>query len=126
MTGATGDLTPDEAQRDFVPGEWREASDAEHAAEVTRAQAAAAPAQRGEIGEPGEAAVETGPTELAGRESGYGSTAGLSPEDPAYQAEVRPASPHADELTEGSAEDPRRQRDTRIGGDDLSEREEHL
>jgi hypothetical protein len=39
LTGATGDLTPDDIQRDFEPGEWREASDAEHQAEVTRSQA---------------------------------------------------------------------------------------
>ena len=39
MTGATGDLTPDDIQRDFEPGEWREASDAAHQAEVTRSQA---------------------------------------------------------------------------------------
>ena len=39
MTGATGDLTPDDIQRDFEPGEWREASDAKHHGEVTRSQA---------------------------------------------------------------------------------------
>jgi hypothetical protein len=39
MTGATGDLTPDDIQRDFEPGEWREAADADHQAEVTRSQA---------------------------------------------------------------------------------------
>jgi hypothetical protein len=36
MTGATGDLTPDDIQRDFEPGEWREASDPAHHADVTR------------------------------------------------------------------------------------------
>ena len=39
LTGATGDLTPDTDQRDFEPGEWREASDPAHQADVTRAQA---------------------------------------------------------------------------------------
>ena len=39
MTGATGDLTPDTVQRDFEPGEWREASDPSHQADVTRSQA---------------------------------------------------------------------------------------
>jgi hypothetical protein len=38
MTGATGDLTPDDIQRDFEPGEWREASDPAHHADVTRSQ----------------------------------------------------------------------------------------
>jgi hypothetical protein len=48
LTGATGDLTPDEIQRDFEPGEWREASDPVHHADVTRAQAA----QQSDIGDP--------------------------------------------------------------------------
>jgi hypothetical protein len=38
LTGATGDLTPDDIQRDFEPGEWREASDPAHHADVTRSQ----------------------------------------------------------------------------------------
>ncbi len=118
MTGATGDLTPDEIQRDFEPGEWREASGADHQADVTRTQAAHAPAQRGETGEPGEPASEAGPTELGGRESAYGSDAGLSPDDPAYRMEVRPESPRIDE--------PRGPRESRIGGDELADHEEHL
>lgn len=61
LTGATGDLTPDEIQRDFEPGEWREASNPAHHAEVTRSQAAAAPAQQGEMGEPGEELKVGGP-----------------------------------------------------------------
>ena len=40
LTGATGDLTPDEAQREFEPGELREVSDPLHRADVTQAQAA--------------------------------------------------------------------------------------
>ncbi len=35
MTGATGDLTPDETEGDFEPGELHE----QHAADVTRHQA---------------------------------------------------------------------------------------
>lgn len=62
MTGATGDLTPDEIQRDFKPGEWRETSDATHHADVTRAHAPSGPAQRGEPG--GELEVG-GPTNVA-------------------------------------------------------------
>ncbi len=42
MTGATGDLTPDEIQRDLVTGERREVSDPERQADVTQAQAARA------------------------------------------------------------------------------------
>jgi hypothetical protein len=117
MTGATGDLTPDEIQRDFTPGEWREAADPVHHADVTRTQAASAPAQSGEVGEPGAEAAEGGPTELAGRESGYGSEHGLSPQDPAYRMEVRP---------EQRSEEGPEPRAPRIGGDELAEREEHL
>jgi hypothetical protein len=116
MTGATGDLTPDEIQRDFEPGEWREASDPALHADVTRAQAAGAPAQRGEIGNPGGEREVGGPTNMATRESGYGSEHGLSPEDPAYRMEVR---------TEPMSEPPK-PREPRIGGDERSDAEEHL
>ena len=119
MTGATGDLTPDEIQRDFEPGEWRESLDTAHA-EVTQAQAARAPAQSGDVGDPGGDRPDGGPTELAGRESGYGSEAGLSPDDPAYRMEVR----HREGMREGN--EPRRERATRIGGDELSDHDEHL
>jgi hypothetical protein len=120
MTGATGDLTPDDIQRDFEPGEWREASDAAHHADVTRAQASHAPAQRGDIGEPGEPREAGGPTELAGRESGYGSDHGLSPDDPAYRMEIRPRTRPPDE---SEAREPR---EPRIGGDEQADHEEHF
>lgn len=35
LTGATGDLTPDEADEAFVPAELREISDPAHQADVT-------------------------------------------------------------------------------------------
>jgi hypothetical protein len=60
MTGATGDLTPDEIQRDFEPGEWREASDPAHQGDVTRAHASHAHSDRGNV--PPEA-PETPPAE---------------------------------------------------------------
>ena len=53
MTGATGDLTPDDAPREFEPGELREVSDPMHQAEVTQAQGARAPALTGDMGDPG-------------------------------------------------------------------------
>jgi hypothetical protein len=49
MTGATGDLTPDEIQRDFEPGEWREASDPAHQGDVTRSHASHAHSERGNL-----------------------------------------------------------------------------
>jgi hypothetical protein len=113
MTGATGDLTPDEIQRDFEPGEWREASGADHQGDVTRSQASHAHASRSV-----DIPSDEGPTELAGRESGYGADQGLAADDPAYRMEVRPPSPRID--------DPRTHRDTRIGGDESADHEEHL
>ncbi len=116
LTGATGDLTPDDIQRDFEPGELREVSDPAHQADVTQAQAARAPSQTGEVGSPGEDRPGEGPTELATRESGYGSEHGLSPEDPAYRMERRPR-PKPEQ-------DPRRE--PRDGGDERTDHEEHF
>ncbi|HUF06273.1 MAG TPA: hypothetical protein VMP86_02665 [Candidatus Binatia bacterium] len=47
LTGATGDLTRDEIQRDLVTGERREVSDPERQADVTQAQTARADATTG-------------------------------------------------------------------------------
>jgi hypothetical protein len=55
---------------------------------------------------------------MAERESGYGSEHGLSPNDPAYRMDTHPVAPPADEAT--------RSGETRIGGDELSETEEHF
>ena len=60
MTGATGDLTPDDIQRDFEPGELREASDAAHQAEVTRSQASHAHEQPSPPADTDEPATDTG------------------------------------------------------------------
>ena len=116
MTGATGDLTPDDRQRDFEPGELREVADPQHQADVTRSQGARAPAQSGEVGDPGGELEEGGPTNMATRQSGYGSEHGLSPDDPAYRMESRPA--------EEAPEPP--DRDTRIGGDDMTKGEDRF
>jgi hypothetical protein len=117
MTGATGDLTPAESDDAFIPGERREIAGDEERARVTQAQGASAPAQLGETGDPGTPAVESrGPTNLAERESGYGSQHGLSPDDPAYRMEQHPPAPAAGP----------HDRETRIGGDELADHEEHL
>jgi len=86
MTGATGDLTPDESDHSFVPAELREISDPEHQAEVTTAQGRHAPGQHGHPG----AIPETGGEGAAPRDAGYGSEHGLSSADPAYRMESRP------------------------------------
>lgn len=90
MTGATGDLTPDESDHPFVPAELREISDPEHQAEVTTAQGRHAPGQHGGSGEISDAAGEGG----APRDAGYGSEHGLSSADPAYRMESRPEPQH--------------------------------
>lgn len=111
LTGATGDLTPEAPDQAFEPGERREVSGPGRA-QVTFRQGSAAPAQQGEVGEPGDASAD-GPTNLAERESGYGSEHGLSPEDPAYAMEMHPPA---------DAEDPS-DGETFIGGDERSDSE---
>ena len=120
MTGATGDLTPDDTDESFVPGERREVEDSESRAAVTYRQGAGAPAQHGEVGDPGGEDVEGGATNMAVRESGYGSEHGLAPNDPAYRMEVhRPVRPD----TEAERRRPSR---PRIGGDEVTEGEERF
>ena len=118
LTGATGDLTPDTTDDAFVPGERREIAAPESRGAVTAEQGALAPAQSGDVGDPAGHQVEGGPTNMAERESGYGSEHGLSPNDPAYRMETHPAGTTADET--------QRSDETRIGGDELSEGEEHF
>ena len=118
MTGATGDLTPDQIQDDLVTGERREIEDSITQAAVTESQAAMAPAQSGATGVPGSQADDEGPTELGTRDAGYGSEHGLAPNDPAYRMERRPPSVLADERGPQS--------DTRIGGDETSGEEERF
>lgn len=115
MTGATGDLTYDDTDRAFDPGERREASDSAHHADMTEAQIQGAPAQQGDVGDPER--LPTGdPTNMATRDDGYGSQHGLSPDDPAYRMEQHPA-PTPEPETGGP---------TRIGGDEVSEGEERF
>jgi hypothetical protein len=122
LTGATGELTPDDSDRAFDPGERREVEDPAHHADVTQAQGGRAPAQRGETGEFGEM-PEGDPTNMATRDDGYGSHHGLSPDDPAYRMESHPSP--TPEAHEGSRTD-EIQRETHIGGDEVSEGEEHF
>lgn len=119
LTGATGDLTPADGTDPFVPGELREIAGDEERARVTTEQGAAAPSQHGEAGQPGWG-PDTGDSTDAPRDGGYGSEAGLAPDDPAYRIE-----PHAPPPTE--AEDPPRASEgPRIGGDERHESEERF
>jgi hypothetical protein len=70
MTGATGDLTPDDAQRDFEPGEWREASDPAHQGDVTRSHASHAASERGNVAGDEPAAGPEAEPPTAGGETG--------------------------------------------------------
>jgi hypothetical protein len=93
MTGATGDLTPDDIQRDFEPGEWREASDPAHQADVTRSQASHH--------------HERDPHPVGSE--GVGSE-GAGAEEEGEQDEAHGREP----------------RESRIGGDERADREEHF
>jgi hypothetical protein len=123
LTGATGDLTYEENDRPFVTGEAREASDPERQADVTAAQIRRAPAQQGEAGDP-RTTREDGRTELATRGGGYATAHGLSPEDPAYRMERHPSA--GEQTTSSDDRAGRADRDPRIGGDEITDREEHL
>lgn len=117
LTGATGHLTPASTDEAFEPGERREIEGPEQQADVTVRQAHAAPAQSGETGTPEDLPVD-GPTTLAANDGGYGSEAGLDPNDPAYRMEQRARAERADE--------PRTDRGQHIGGDEVTDRDERF
>ena len=119
MTGATGDLTPDDADEAFVPAELREISDPEHQGDVTTAHGRAAPAQRGDLGSPGDAQAGGG----APRDGGSGSGHGLSPADPAYRMQSRePLSDDERHRRHAEGEHRRVERD----GDEFADHEDHF
>lgn len=78
-------------------------------------------------------AAGAGATNLAEREGGYGSSHGLSQDDPAYRMELHETGPRR---TTGAGGDPPREprheaeddegRENRAGGDDFSSAEEHF
>jgi hypothetical protein len=119
MTGATGDLTPDDADEAFVPAELREIGDPEHQADVTTSHGRAAPAQRGDLGSPG----DTHGGGDAPRDGGSGSGHGLSGADPAYRMESRgPASEEERHRRHEEGEHRRTERD----GDEFADHEDHF
>lgn len=119
MTGATGDLTPDDADEPFVPAEWREISDPEHQADVTTAHGRAAPAQRGDFGTPGESQGGGG----APRDGGSGSGHGLSGADPAYRMQTREHSSDEERHRRHEEGEPRR---SEGDGDEFADHEDHF
>jgi hypothetical protein len=120
LTGATGDLTPDDADEPFVPAELREINDPAHQAEVTAAHGRRASAQHGDLGEPG---AESHGAGSAPRDAGYGSGHGLSSADPAYRMERRDTG-LADERHHRHEEGEHRR--VEGDGDDFADHEEHF
>jgi hypothetical protein len=107
MTGATGDLTPDDADQPFVPAELREISDPEHQADLTTTQSRHVEEDNAPIDEASGAAP---------RDDGYGSSHGLSANDPAYRMASR--GHLADEAAHRTHHD--------ADGDDFSDQEDHF
>lgn len=95
MTGATGDLTSDNADEDFVPAETRELTDPDTARHLTAAAHRRAESRRAEHAEPGQLLERGDATAPNDRDGGYGSAKGLAADDPAYRLEehAAPAAP---------------------------------
>ncbi|MEO8510647.1 MAG: hypothetical protein ABI534_05330 [Chloroflexota bacterium] len=112
LTGATGSLTSgDFGTEPFVPGERREIDDPIRAGRMTDALARHAGVEPAGSRLDAKDAADPGAVQGSG---GYGSSQGLSPDDPAYRVDRQPdASPHAS----GSRRD---------DSDTYAEGEEHL
>jgi hypothetical protein len=94
MTGATGNLTPEEPDDEFVPAETREISYPTAARQLTAAAHRRAEARHAEETEdPTGPLVEDAAKAQAGRAGGYGSGKGLAADDPAYRIEERALPP---------------------------------
>jgi hypothetical protein len=118
MTGATGNLTPDGEDDEFVPAETREMSDAAAGRDVTAAAHRRREARSADrTDEPGRLIERGEQTAANDRDGGYGSESGLSGDDPAYREELH--MPRAEKPEPGGP--------TRIGGDEVhSPEDEHL
>ena len=94
---------------------------------MTAAQIRRAPAQQGDMGDPGAVRPEGGLTTLAESDGGYASSRGLNPDDEAYRMERHPSSGEQGGDPAESESAPRAvDSETKIGGDQLSDREDHL
>jgi hypothetical protein len=114
LTGATGDLTPDDVDEPFVPAEQREIADPKHAREVTTSVHRRATQRQAEPNDAG-SLIDEEQIAPNDRDGGYGSARGLAPDDPAYRMEERPETVEAP----APAPPPTRQRrgEPRLGGD---------
>jgi len=70
LTGATGDLTPDLPDESFESAERREVQGPDRA-QVTHRQGSAAPAQQGDVVDPGQPETRIGGDELADDEERF-------------------------------------------------------
>jgi hypothetical protein len=119
MTGATGNLTPDNADEDFVPAETRELTDPAAARQLTATTHRRAEARRTEGSEAGQLLERGDDTAPNDRDGGYGSARGLGADDPAYRLEEHAPPAKPGRRTRGGA--------TVLGGDERREPEdEHL
>ena len=121
MTGATGELTPESSQDAFVPAERREASSADHQADVTatfnREGARLVEEGADAVGEPDPA------DDAAGRSE---APRGLPSHDPAFRMERHPSASETEEAG-GDRQRPDAEGDPRLGGDvQRDPKEEHF
>jgi hypothetical protein len=113
MTGATGELTPESSQVAFIPAERREASSADHQADVTAAfNREGARLVEEEAGAP----AETDPADDPARAGRPDAPRGLPAHDPAFRMERHPS---ASEAEEAAGRRPRQgpEGEPRLGGD---------
>ncbi|HEX6473807.1 MAG TPA: hypothetical protein VF114_01810 [Candidatus Limnocylindria bacterium] len=119
MTGATGDLTSDNPDEDFIPAETRELNDPAAARQLTAGAHRRAESHRNEHAEPGQLLERGDRTAPNDRDGGYGSSKGLGADDPAYRMEE-----HA---TPAQPAKPPAAHETVLGGDERRDPEdEHL
>lgn len=90
MTGATGELTSDASDEPFIPAELREIADPLRAGRMTDELARHAEHEDELRQDRAEGPAAGGPTVLAQESGGYGSSHGLSADDPAYRVDRQP------------------------------------
>ncbi|HEX2141480.1 MAG TPA: hypothetical protein VHK28_04280 [Candidatus Limnocylindria bacterium] len=134
LTGATGNLTPDDPDDEFVPAETREIGDPRTARDLTAASYERGEKRRAESSDaPGRLVDEGERTAPNDRDGGYGSEHGLAGSDPAYRFEERAGGASGampDVGREHGASEPAHRRESRpprLGVDEVhSPEDEHL
>ena len=125
LTGATGNLTPDDPDEAFVPAETREVTDPASALDITvAAHRRREERNAAQTDDPGHMRARGERTAPNDRDGGYGSEHGLATNDPAYREEEHLPPPHVVERgghAKGDAGP------ARLGGDVVgSPEDEHL